>query len=69
MLEALQSKYIKNVLDRGTKDSKITIIEKFTYDYIPEYLDNIKGSFINLSTEIRNNIGTINSVKEEQDGE
>lgn len=55
MLEALQSKYIKNVLDRGSKDSKIILIEKFTHDYIPEYLDSIKGSFMN---EIGDNLDT-----------
>jgi hypothetical protein len=53
MLENLQSKYIKDILERGTENSKIRVIDKVTTDFIPDYLENLKGSTLNLSTEIK----------------
>jgi hypothetical protein len=66
MLENLQSKYIKDILDRGTENSKIKVIDKVTTDFIPEYLEQLKGSTLNLSTEIKSFAFNFSPIVEEK---
>lgn len=51
MLENLQVKYITDVLERGSANSRVKVVEKVTTEFIPDYLE--KGSSLNLSTEIK----------------
>lgn len=53
MLESLQNNYVQEVLDRSNESSRYKVVEMKTTDFIPEYLEHLKGSSLNLSTEMQ----------------
>lgn len=53
MLENLQNQYVKDILERNDESSKFKVVEMKITDFIPEYLEHLKGSSLNLSTEMQ----------------
>ncbi|CAD8131012.1 unnamed protein product [Paramecium sonneborni] len=53
ILGNLQNNFIKAVLDRKNESSNYKVIEMKTTDFIPEYLDHLKNSSLNLSMEMQ----------------
>jgi hypothetical protein len=53
ILENLQNNYIRDVLERGRPKSKVKLVESMTTDFIPEYMENVRGNSLNLSTEMK----------------
>ncbi|CAK74876.1 unnamed protein product (macronuclear) [Paramecium tetraurelia] len=67
ILENLQNNYIKAVLERKNESSNYKVIEMKTTDFIPEYLEHLKNSSLNLSMEMQALAKFIQTVPQQEE--